>query len=620
MKLSISNSGGTNKINGILGSVRNYIKNHRKITAIIVILCLAAIYGVYRFTNKTDSTSGENTAQAVATRGSIEVTVTGTGTIYPVADEEIGKNVSGTVNKIHVKNGDKVKKGDLLMEVTNDTLKLQLENAKLDLEKASINLEDSKDQLSFDTVTSPFSGRIVSLEPKTGEEVSKNSVLATLQDDSQLVFNMPVDSATAEKVYVNQKVEVFLPDQGGTVEGRIINKNSQAVSGYNGENRVYIKVAVAATGNLSSGMKAFGTVTVEGKQVDALQVSSLEWMDQTQIKATLTGKVNGVYVHEGQAVKKGQRLFALSSDSAQNQQKTQRVAFEQARLNVTDMESQLDDLVVKAPIDGIVTGMDIKEGDEIGNTSSAKASQTSSSSTSTANVSSGSLGKVINTGQMEVSFPVDEVEIAKVKIGQTANVTVDALPDQVFKGKVTEIAEEGVVTNNVGSFEVTILIDNPERLLKSGMSANITIVVAQKDNVVLIPIEALQERGQRKFVLTPEPADSSKSQNSARSWDSGKSGDPANSKDSEDRAGSAGSGQRQGMKRVTVGLTNESYAEIIEGLQEGDKILLPGQQASSARPNGMFPGMGGNRPGGSSSNRSSGSGGSTRSGGFGGMR
>ncbi|MFZ5640261.1 MAG: efflux RND transporter periplasmic adaptor subunit, partial [Bacillota bacterium] len=499
------------------------------------------------------------------------------GTILPVGSENIGKDVSGTVKKIYVQNGDKVKKGDLLAELVNDSLSLQVANARLDLEKARLNLADSSTQLSYDNITAPFSGRIVSLEINTGDEVSKGAVLATLQDDSQLVFDMPVDSAAAKKVSVNQKVEVFLPDQGETVEGRVIVKNSQPVSGYNGENRVYLKIAVAATGNLSSGTKAFGTLTIDGKQVDALSVSTLAWKDQTQLKATLAGKVTGLYAREGQAVRKGQRLFALNSDTAQNQHKTLQVAYEQAQLNLTDLENQLSDLAVKAPIDGIVSGMDVKEGDEI---KSSGANSGASSSDSTTTASNGSLGKIINTGQMEVSFPVDEVDIAKVKVGQTANVTVDALPDETFKGKVTDIAEEGVVTNNVSSFEVTILIDNPKSLLKSGMTANVTIVVAQKDNVVLIPIEALQERGGRKFVLTPP---------------------------------SEGSAQGRNMKPVTVGLTNESFAEITEGLQEGDKVLLPGQQANAARTNPMMPGFGGgNRPGGSGGNRSGG--------GFGGMR
>lgn len=580
MKLSIpdiKNGLGTGKLTGVLSLVKNYAKKHKKITAIIIILFLVAVYSMYRSAQQAGTSGVQNTAQAEATRGSIKVTVTGTGTILPVGSENIGKDVSGTVKKIYVQNGDKVKKGDLLAELVNDSLSLQVANARLDLEKARLNLADSSTQLSYDNITAPFSGRIVSLEINTGDEVSKGAVLATLQDDSQLVFDMPVDSAAAKKVSVNQKVEVFLPDQGETVEGRVIVKNSQPVSGYNGENRVYLKIAVAATGNLSSGTKAFGTLTIDGKQVDALSVSTLAWKDQTQLKATLAGKVTGLYAREGQAVRKGQRLFALNSDTAQNQHKTLQVAYEQAQLNLTDLENQLSDLAVKAPIDGIVSGMDVKEGDEI---KSSGANSGASSSDSTTTASNGSLGKIINTGQMEVSFPVDEVDIAKVKVGQTANVTVDALPDETFKGKVTDIAEEGVVTNNVSSFEVTILIDNPKSLLKSGMTANVTIVVAQKDNVVLIPIEALQERGGRKFVLTPP---------------------------------SEGSAQGRNMKPVTVGLTNESFAEITEGLQEGDKVLLPGQQANAARTNPMMPGFGGgNRPGGSGGNRSGG--------GFGGMR
>lgn len=580
MKLSIpdiKNGLGTGKLTGVLSLVKNYAKKHKKITAIIIILFLVAVYSMYRSAQQAGTSGVQNTAQAEANRGSIKVTVTGTGTILPVGSENIGKDVSGTVKKIYVQNGDKVKKGDLLAELVNDSLSLQVANARLDLEKARLNLADSSTQLSYDNITAPFSGRIISLEINTGDEVSKGAVLATLQDDSQLVFDMPVDSAAAKKVSVNQKVEVFLPDQGETVEGRVIVKNSQPVSGYNGENRVYLKIAVAATGNLSSGTKAFGTLTIDGKQVDALSVSTLAWKDQTQLKATLAGKVTGLYAREGQAVRKGQRLFALNSDTAQNQHKTLQVAYEQAQLNLTDLENQLSDLAVKAPIDGIVSGMDVKEGDEI---KSSGANSAASSSDSTTTASNGSLGKIINTGQMEVSFPVDEVDIAKVKVGQTANVTVDALPDETFKGKVTDIAEEGVVTNNVSSFEVTILIDNPKSLLKSGMTANVTIVVAQKDNVVLIPIEALQERGGRKFVLTPP---------------------------------SEGSAQGRNMKPVTVGLTNESFAEITEGLQEGDKVLLPGQQANAARTNPMMPGFGGgNRPGGSGGNRSGG--------GFGGMR
>jgi len=586
-------------ISPAMQSIKRSITEHKKVTAIVIIVLLVAAYGIYRSTQQPD-TASQSTAQAEAIKGPIEVTVTGTGTITPVTSEEIGPKAAGTLKKIYVKNGDRVKKGDVLMEITNDSLNLQMQTARLDMEKAGIDLADSSSQLVSDTLTASFSGRVVNLEVKAGDDVSKNAVLATLQDDSQLVFDMPVDNNTAQKVALNQQVEVFLPDRDETVNGRVTFKSNQSVSGYSGQNRAYLKVAVAATGSLAPNMKAFGVVTVGGKQVDALAVSTLQWMGQTQIKAPLAGKLTGIYVQEGQAVKKGQKLFAFDDNSVRNQQKTQQVAYEQAQLNMQDLADQVNELVVKAPVDGVVSGLEAKEGDDIGtsgtsgtsskstSSQSTSGSSTSSSTTSSSTGSTTSLGKIINNTQMEVSFPVDEVDIAKVKIDQNANISVDALPDQVFQGKVTEIAEEGTVTNNVSSFEVTILLDNQESLLKSGMTANVTIVVAKKDNVVLIPIEALQERGKRKFVIDPtQPVQAQ------------------------------GQGQRQNMKPVTVGLTNESYAEIVEGLKEGDKVLLPGQQTSTGRTNSMVPGFGsgGRSPVGGEGRNPMGGGGSSRTGG-----
>lgn len=217
--------------------------------------------------------------------------------------------------------------------------------------------------------------------------------------------------------------------------------------------------------------------------------------------------------------------------------------------------------------------MDLSVGDEV-LTSKSSQSQTSTNNSSSSDVD---LGKVINSKQMIIPFPVDEVDIAKVKIGQQAEVTVDALEDKVFQGKVTEIAEEGVVTNNVSSFEVTIQLDNPENILKSGMTSNVTISVAKQANALLIPIEAVQEMGKRKFVLIPSSGASE--QNSAGS-----------------KQDSAASQQRGNRQPVTVGLTNESFAEITAGLQEGDKVLLPGLQTNANNARGMIlPGMGGGR-------------------------
>lgn len=609
---------------------KNFILGHKKISIAVVIGIAAVTYGVIAFGGNSE-TPAMAAAQARVTKGNIEVTVSGTGTIMPIAYEALGSNVSGTVKKLYVKNGDRVKEGEVLAELQNDDLAMQLEKARLDLDKAKVNLADSADNLTADTITAPFAGRITEMELKKGDDVSNNSVLATLQDDSQLIFNMPVDASTASKAVINQKVQVFLPDKGETVEGKVLSKNTQPVSGYNGESRAYLKVTIPAKGNLNTGDKAFGTITVGGKAVDALSVADLEWINETQIKATLAGKVTGLYIQEGQVVKKGQKLFSLNSTTNANQQKSQSISYQQSQLTVQDLEKQYTDLTVKAPLDGIISGLDIKVGEEV---NSGSNSNQSSSSEKT-------LGSIFRTDQMSVSFPVDEVDIAKVKVGQKADVEVDALPEHKFTGEVTEIAEEGTVTNNVASFNVTIVLDNKEGLLKSGMTGNITIITAQKDNVLLIPIEAVQERNGEKFVYVPASTDKSGSSsgentrgnfrnntgsgsangsqdNEGGGNNSGNTGGNSGENARSNGAGSTANGGQsmRNIKPVKVGLTNDTYAEITEGLQEGDIILSTTQSSteqSTMRAGGMFMGgpSGGNRGGGTAV-RSSGSGSSRR--------
>lgn len=550
---------------------------NKKALAVVLVVALGGGYVAYRNSQKTPVAGAQTTAQARVTKGDIEVTVTGTGTITPVGSEEINPGVAGTIEKIHVQEGDRVKKGDLLLELSSSDLELQISKANLDLEKARLSLSSSASEPVADTIVAPIAGRIVDMNSKTGDTVSPNGALATIQDQSQLVFDMLVDSATASKAAINQKVQVFLPDRGETVQGQIISKGDQALAG-----RSYLKVAVPTTGDLSTGMKAFGTIVINDQAIDALSVGTLEWKAERQVKATLSGKLSGVYVQDGQVVQKGQKLFSLSSSDNLNQQKSQQLSYQQAQLTLADLEQQKADLLVRAPIDGVVSGLDAQVGDEVAaggsvkSSSSANSSSTSASSTTSNTNSTATLGKIINNGQMEVSFPVDEVEIAKVKVGQRAKVTVDALPEEKLEGTVIEIAEEGTVTNNVSSFDVTILLDNSQKMLKSGMTANVTVQVAKKENVLLIPVEALQERGESKGVFV------------------------AGTNESEP----------QRMVEISVGLTNETYAEVTKGVQEGDVLIMPGVTNSNNRVGG-FPGMGGGMggPGGPGGNRSSSGGG-----------
>ncbi|WP_231571097.1 efflux RND transporter periplasmic adaptor subunit [Gordoniibacillus kamchatkensis] len=181
-------------------------------------------------------------------------------------------------------------------------------------------------------------------------------------------------------------------------------------------------------------------------------------------------------------------------------------------------------------------------------------------------------GKVVahitNYHDVQTVVQVDELDILKVKPGQTADIKVNAIPDHTYTGKVTAVANEGKVTNGVSNFDVTVHIDAPDSL-KVGMTTEADILTDSKDNVLYVPIEAVHSRGGQKFVLIPHNA--------------------------------ADGTQTAEQRTVQTGIHNENDVEITQGLQEGDNVELPvvtsagssSAQGSMKGGNGLWGGMGG---------------------------
>lgn len=100
--------------------------------------------------------------------------------------------------------------------------------------------------------------------------------------------------------------------------------------------------------------------------------------------------------------------------------------------------------------------------------------------------------------KMQIEASVVEADIAKVKDGQKVEFSVDSFPDEIFEGVVTQVRNNPITTSNVVTYEVIISIDNRELKLKPGMTANVEIITAEKENVLLVPNKAL------RFYVTDE--------------------------------------------------------------------------------------------------------------------
>ncbi|EGL2116365.1 HlyD family efflux transporter periplasmic adaptor subunit [Listeria monocytogenes] len=151
--------------------------------------------------------------------------------------------------------------------------------------------------------------------------------------------------------------------------------------------------------------------------------------------------------------------------------------------------------------------------------------------------------------ELQLVAQMDELDIPNIKKDQEVKVTVTALPDKTYTGKVKEIAEQGQVQNGVSSFSVIISLDKTDDL-KAGMTADASILVNEKKDALYVPIEAVQKDSDDKYyVLVPEEKDNGKT--------------------------------KKVKKFVETGLHNEDNIEITKSVKKGEKVILPTQETST---------------------------------------
>ena len=138
---------------------------------------------------------------------------------------------------------------------------------------------------------------------------------------------------------------------------------------------------------------------------------------------------------------------------------------------------------------------------------------------------------------------VDEADIGRVRLGQTARITAESFPDRAFEGRVTQISPIGVEKDNVTTFAVEVSIDNAAKELKANMTANAEILLEQFPNSLLVPDAAVTFDDKRNASVNVLDA-------------------------------AAPGGRRKADVKVGVG--NGTRIQILQGLKAGDRVVLPG--------------------------------------------
>lgn len=236
--------------------------------------------------------------------------------------------------------------------------------------------------------------------------------------------------------------------------------------------------------------------------------------NRLEIKSAINGRIEDIMVREGDKVKKGQILAMMSSE---DRAALLDAAATQGPETIKYWSEVYKQVPLTAPIDAEVIVRAIEPGQSV----------------TTASV------VLVLSDRLIVNAQVDETDIGKVKLAKPVIITLDAYPSVEIKATVDHIAYESKLVNNVTTYDVEILPEQVPEFFRSGMSANVSIIENSKDNILLVPNEALIKNNGETFVLLAQAT-----------------------------------GVAPSLRKVSLGISDDVHTEVISGLNPNDTIII----------------------------------------------
>lgn len=506
--------------------VRSFFDTKLKILilSLILIVLAAGSFGIYRIVAVSNQNAGAVVATAKAEKGSIKVEISGSGAISPYQRYDIPALVTGKIISSPFSEGQAVKKGDILYKFDATSLEGNIQKTQNSIARIEINDATTRDNLAKTGVYAGGDGKLVNFAVKVDDTVGTVKVGEILDEGTKLAV-VPFNKVQIETMTVGMEAVVT----SGTYLASLSGKVSKISNIYSSIANGVLLYNVEITLHEAASLPKDTAVTARIGGMDSPVTGRIELMSSVSVIPAISGRVTNVYVANNEWVTRGQLLFEMDKEAYLTTLKRSAIDLGDAQISLASQKKQLEDYNITSPINGVVLSKKSKEGDTINAVSAAS-----------------SLMVVADMAKVKFDMKIDELDIIKIKTGQTVRVTSDAIPDKVFQGRVTSIEGEGKSVNGVSTYTVQVTVDEPGEM-KPGMSIDARIVIASKENALLVPAGAVQKKNGISYVTLPED----------------------------------GKG-KQNTVEVKVGLYNKDFVEILEGLAEGDRIVLPGTTSGGA--------------------------------------
>ena len=398
------------------------------VVAVLVVAGLGAL-GLNRL-RQGRVAAQRNLQTAQVQRGTLVATVNTAGTVQAPSTVNLTFQVAGQVEEIRVKEGDRVKAGQVLAVLDSADLELQVANAEASLKISQARLEQARQAAPGDLAAAEAS----LASARANYEAAKAK--AGLNDAQLTVARTALDKAT-----------IALQDAQAAYE------------------RVSWRPGASALPQAKTLQQA--TIDYEAAKANYdLQVANI---NDTAVKSAYA-----------QLMSATANLAKLKAGSTSTELAIAEAQAQQAEIALQQAKNKLAQTRLVAPFDGTVTRLNLLVGQMVN--------------------AGAQVASLADLTALEVVADMSEVDVARIAVGQEVNVTLDALADRTFQGHVTRVALAGTAVQGVVNYPVAIRLDRPDPAIKPGMTANASIIVERRDNVLLVPSRAIRSQSGRRYV------------------------------------------------------------------------------------------------------------------------
>ena len=495
----------------------------------VPVVCVAVLGGwfILRPDKAQDANVDVSYVQTTPEKRDLTNSLSGTGTLNPANTYNVKSLVAGKVLTSSFEEGDIVEEGTVLYTVDSSDATTKAEQASIALQQAQRSYDKTVDR---QYVRAEVAGVVATLKVAKGDEVTSGQEVAVIRDSSKMVLQLEFPAADAATFSVGQSAEVTLDGTFETLTGTVTAvTGTDALSTGNLLTRT-VTVTVRNAGGLTTAQAA--TATING--VSCIAAKCFEYQAERTLTTLAAGTVTAINVQEGGAVNKDDIVLQISGEDLTEAIQSAAETLRSAELNMDNLQEAMNNYTVTSPISGTIIEKNAKAGDAL--------------------TAGADLCTIYDLSYLVMVINVDELQVSDISVGQSVQVTADAVPDKTYTGTVTRVSMKGSSNGGTTTYPVTVRIDETEGL-RPGMNANAEIVIAEAKNALAVPNAAIVRGG---YVLVTKDSPSAANADPDMTAPEGYVYVP-----------------------VKIGVSDDDYTQIISGVTGNDTVAYDPSSVST---------------------------------------